>query len=148
MVVLGTKPLGTDFHAGTAERGYRICAGRSCPHERPQSSRSVLQDRLLRIALDAESCKGAGFCEVVYPKDVFEPDRSLRLATLARSDSCVQCGACIVQCPFDALSFESTSGDVVTPQTVRRFKLNLLGRRLVSADEAQESSPKGGSPRT
>ena len=106
------------------------------------------EDRLLRIALDAERCKGAGFCEAVCPKDVFEVDRDLRLAALPRPDDCVQCGACIVQCPFDALCFESPSGDVVTPLTVRRFKLNLLGRRLVSADEAQEGSTHAGSPQT
>jgi ferredoxin len=41
----------------------------------------------------------------------------------------VQCGACIVQCPFDALYFASPNGDVVAPDTVRRFKLNLLGNR-------------------
>jgi NAD-dependent dihydropyrimidine dehydrogenase PreA subunit len=98
------------------------------------------EDRLLRIALDEDACKGAAFCEVVCPKDVFDVDLDRRLATLPRADSCVQCGACIVQCPFDALFFESTDGNVLTPQTVRRFKLNLLGRRLVSADEARGSS--------
>jgi NAD-dependent dihydropyrimidine dehydrogenase PreA subunit len=86
-------------------------------------------DRLLRIALDEAACKGAGFCEAVCPKDVFEVDRDLRLAALPRPNRCVQCGACIVQCPFDALFFEHPGGGVVTAQTVRRFKLNLLGRR-------------------
>lgn len=92
------------------------------------------EDRKLRIALDEEACKGAGFCETVCPKDVFEVDRNARKATLPRAEGCVQCGACLVQCPFDALFFEGASGDVVTPQTVRRFKLNLLGRRLAPAD--------------
>ena len=43
-----------------------------------------------------------------------------------------QCGACIVQCPFDALSFRSPEGGVVAPATVRKFKLNLLGNRRVA----------------
>jgi hypothetical protein len=38
---------------------------------------------------------------------------------------------CIVQCPLDALYFGSPTGDVMLPDTVRRFKLNLLGKRLV-----------------
>jgi len=89
------------------------------------------EDRLLGIVLDAERCKGAGFCEQVCPTNVFEVDYDQRLASLPRAEQCVQCGACIVQCPFDALYFQSPKGDVVAPDTVRRFKLNLLGKRKV-----------------
>jgi NAD-dependent dihydropyrimidine dehydrogenase PreA subunit len=100
------------------------------------------EERQLRIVLDADACKGLGFCETVCPKDVFEVDRDLRLATLPRPDACVQCGACVVQCPFDALYFESVGGDVLMPETVRRFKLNLMGRRLVPA--ARRNAPQRG----
>jgi len=89
------------------------------------------EDRLLGIVLDAEKCKGIGFCEQVCPTDVFEVDYKRRLVSLPRAEQCVQCGACIVQCPFDALSFQSPEGDVVAPETVRKFKLNLLGSRNV-----------------
>jgi NAD-dependent dihydropyrimidine dehydrogenase PreA subunit len=88
-------------------------------------------DRRLAIALDEQRCKGAAFCERVCPKDVFEIDLVQRLATLPRAAQCVQCGACIVQCPFDALYFRSPTGGLVEPDTVRRFKLNLLGSRAV-----------------
>ncbi len=94
-------------------------------------------DRLLRITLDPKRCRGAGFCEQVCPKAVFEVDHARRLATLPRVEQCVQCGACVVQCPFDALHFRSPSGDVLTPETVRAFKLNLAGKRLVRAEETQ-----------
>lgn len=87
------------------------------------------QDRLLRISLDDELCQGVGICEDVCPTDVFEVDINRHMASLARVDGCVQCGACIVQCPFDALYFQSPSGDLVTPETVRKYKLNLLGSR-------------------
>jgi ferredoxin len=56
------------------------------------------------------------------------------------------CGACIVQCPFDALCFESPSGGIVPPETVRRFKLNLLGTRVARSEESR--SPEDRLPRT
>jgi NAD-dependent dihydropyrimidine dehydrogenase PreA subunit len=95
------------------------------------------EDRLLSIVFDAERCKGAGFCEQVCPTGVFEVDYDRHLASLPRAGQCVQCGACIVQCPFDALYFRSPKGDVVAPDTVRRFKLNLLGNRKVVARPAE-----------
>jgi ferredoxin len=90
-------------------------------------------DRLLHITLDVERCKGAGVCQQVCPTNVFEIDHDRQCATLPRVGQCVQCGACIVQCPFDALFFCSPKGDMVTPDIVRRFKLNLLGSRNIEA---------------
>jgi ferredoxin len=98
----------------------------------PTYKSGLHEDRLLRIALDDRSCKAAGFCEEVCPTDVFDVDYDRRVARLPGAARCVQCGACIVQCPFDALHFESPSGGVVRPETVRRFKLNLLGRRMAA----------------
>ena len=51
---------------------------------------------------------------------------------LAHDERCVRCGACIVQCPKDALFFEDGEGRRVAPETIRRFKLNLLGKRTVA----------------
>lgn len=89
------------------------------------------EDRRLRIALDPEQCIGAGDCEEVCPVDVFDVDRLEHSATTSRIGNCVQCGACIVQCPEDALCFVTPHGERVEPETIRRFKLNLLGKRLV-----------------
>ena len=94
-------------------------------------------DRLLRIKLDPQQCKGADFCEQVCPVNVFRVDPDQRLAFLPGAGQCVQCGACIVQCPFDALHFRGPTGAVVAPDTIRRFKLNLLGNRTVVARTAQ-----------
>ena len=52
-------------------------------------------------------------------------------------DRCVRCGACIVQCPLDALAFEDAGGRRIPPDEIRRFKLNLLGRRSVDAGAAR-----------
>jgi NAD-dependent dihydropyrimidine dehydrogenase PreA subunit len=99
------------------------------------------EDRLLRITLDPERCKGAALCEQVCPVDVFVVDHARHLATLPRAAQCAQCGACIVQCLFDALHFQGPRGDIVPPQTARRFKLNLLGKRLVKSGTQRGDAP-------
>jgi len=93
------------------------------------------EDRLLRVILDEKKCRGAGFCEQVCPRNCYEVDRNRHIATIPRAGRCVQCGACIVQCTFDALYFESPKGKVIHPETIRRFKLNLIGKRLVKLDK-------------
>ena len=100
----------------------------------PTYKSGLHEDRRLHITLDEQLCKGAGFCEDVCPVGVFEVDRDGRLATLARPQACVQCGACIVQCPFDALHFRQPDGGVIEPETIRRFKLNLVGKRSVGTE--------------
>ena len=97
----------------------------------PVCKSGLHDDRLLQIALDEERCQGPGSCEEVCPVGVFEVDRVQQAATLPNRDRCVKCGACIVQCPCDALYFVNPGGDVIPPETVRRFKLNLLGKRVV-----------------
>lgn len=88
------------------------------------------EDRLLKVVLDEKRCRGAGVCAQVCPTNCYEVDRNRHLATMPRADRCVHCGACIVQCPFDALCFQSPSGERIAPETIRKFKVNLMGRRL------------------
>ena len=88
-------------------------------------------DRFLTITLDTEKCNGAGFCEDVCPRNCYLVDTTRHTASLPHVDRCVQCGACIVQCPFDALYFTGPDGAVIPPDIIRKFKLNLLGKRHV-----------------
>ncbi len=92
------------------------------------------EDSLLSVVLDKEKCRGAGFCEEVCPRNCYRMSADRRVATMPGAVRCVQCGACIVQCPFDALHFRSPKGEMIPPESIRRFKLNLLGKRLVEAD--------------
>jgi len=101
----------------------------------PTFKSGLHDDRLLRITLDEELCKGAAFCKQVCPVNVFEMDHERRLAVLSGAHHCVQCGACIVQCPFDALHFRHPEGGLIPPATIRKYKLNLLGKRMVQAGE-------------
>jgi NAD-dependent dihydropyrimidine dehydrogenase PreA subunit len=105
----------------------------------PNFKSGLHEDRQLRIELNEQRCKGAAFCEAVCPLEVFEIDREARMAILARPRACVQCGACIVQCPFDALSFKQPDGAVIEPDTIRKFKLNLLGNRVLKTEGGRES---------
>jgi NAD-dependent dihydropyrimidine dehydrogenase PreA subunit len=95
------------------------------------------EDRFLKVKLDEEKCKGAGLCEQVCPRNCYEVDRDRNIAAIPRSDQCVQCGACIVQCPCDALYFESPHSKVINTETVRKFKLNLMGKRLKETKEIE-----------
>jgi ferredoxin len=51
---------------------------------------------------------------------------------------CVQCGACIVQCPFDALCFIGPKGETLSPETIRKFKLNMMGHRMAGEQANEE----------
>ncbi len=91
------------------------------------------EDRLLKVILDESKCKGIGCCQQVCPGDCFDIDKKRKIATIPRSSNCIQCGACIVQCPCDALYFQSPKGKIIVPESIREFKLNLIGRRSVKA---------------
>lgn len=92
------------------------------------------EDRLLKVILDERNCKGAGFCVQVCPRNCYDVDREHHVATMPKAARCIQCGACIVQCPFDALYFRSPKGEIILPESIREFKLNLIGKRLVRAN--------------
>ena len=84
-----------------------------------------------RITLDSERCVGVYRCWEVCPEACFEKREDEGRIELAHDDRCVRCGACVVQCPKDALYFEDGAGGRIEPETLRRFKLNLAGRRSV-----------------
>ena len=97
----------------------------------PVYKSGLLEDRLLKVVLDEEKCRGAGFCEQVCPRNCYEVDNNRHKATMPGAERCVQCGACIIQCPFDALCFRSPHGWVIPPEDIRKFKLNMMGKRIV-----------------
>jgi len=97
----------------------------------PVYKSGLSEDRLLKVVLDEEKCHGAGFCEQVCPRNCYDVDKNLHKVTMPKSERCVQCGACIIQCPFDALCFKSPQGGVIPPENIREFKLNMMGKRIV-----------------
>lgn len=90
-------------------------------------------DRLLKVALSEDLCKGISLCREVCPRNCYEIDKERHKARIPRAELCVQCGACIVQCPRDALCFAAPDGSTILPETIRKYKLNLLGTRKLPA---------------
>jgi NAD-dependent dihydropyrimidine dehydrogenase PreA subunit len=92
------------------------------------------EEKRFTVHLDKEKCRGAGFCEQVCPRNCFKVERKAHTADMPAVSQCVQCGACVVQCPFDALLFKNAKGEVIAPDAIRKFKLNLMGRRALKQD--------------
>ncbi len=125
----GTLSCGLLLRWGIAAAVVVLILGLDLTGSTPTYKSGLHEDRHLAIRLDHDACKGAAFCEDVCPVRVFVVDHDRRKATMPGAANCVQCGACIVQCPFDALHFQTPKGDIIPPETIRRFKLNLLGKR-------------------
>ena len=87
------------------------------------------------LELDAARCTGAADCVRVCPRDVLEMTGAARKVAIAHPDDCVRCGACVVQCPEDALHFRFDDGHVVPADQIRRTRMNLLGRRTIEVSD-------------
>ena len=97
----------------------------------PIEGGSHFAERTWSITLDPERCEGVYRCWEVCPEACFEKRPEIRQVELAHGERCIRCGACVVQCPEDALFFEDDEGTRIDPGVIRTFKLNLLGRRSV-----------------
>jgi NAD-dependent dihydropyrimidine dehydrogenase PreA subunit len=73
--------------------------------------RSSLMDHLkiakelrnLQIHLDPEKCKGVWQCYNVCPVGCWTPDYKNRVVIFHDGERCIACGACVLQCPQDAI---------------------------------------------
>jgi len=99
----------------------------------PIEGGSHFEERKWRIALDEARCEGVFRCWEVCPEAVYEKIEGTRKVAPAHDERCIRCGACVVQCPKDALFFEDAGGNRIEPGVIRKFKLNLLGERKVDA---------------
>jgi ferredoxin len=102
----------------------------------PLEGGSFFEGQDWHITLDRERCQGVYNCWEVCPEACFEKpspeqEKLERKIEVAHDERCIRCGACIVQCPLDALRFEDA-------------ELNLLGKRTVDASDP-EADPRFGS---
>jgi NAD-dependent dihydropyrimidine dehydrogenase PreA subunit len=60
------------------------------------------------LELDLSKCNGCRMCIKVCPHAVFEPyDGKIRIV---ERDMCMECGACVMNCPEEAIAVESGVG--------------------------------------
>ncbi len=81
------------------------------------------------ITLDEARCTGSADCVLVCPRQVLKMNGHLRKVEIAEPGQCIQCGACIVQCPSDALLFHYADGSTIEAPTIRSTRMNMLGKR-------------------
>jgi len=130
-VLAGTFSLDFILRCGLASLVILLLVSIDLMGSTPVYKSGLHEDRLLKVIIDRKKCRGCGICKQVCPRNCYEIDKDRHVALMPGADRCVQCGACIVQCPLDALYFKSPKGEVIYPEVVRKFKLNLIGKRLV-----------------
>ena len=62
--------------------------------------------RYLEIELDPERCSGTWQCYEVCPVGMWIPDYEKRVPETNPDAYCIACGACVLQCPEDAIRLE------------------------------------------
>ncbi len=85
------------------------------------------KDWIIKINLD--KCRGIGVCIDVCPRDCYQMNKNTNRVNMVNSQLCIKCGACVVQCPCDAIYFQDKDGNKISPETTRKFKLNLMGKQ-------------------
>ena len=63
---------------------------------------------VVTLQLDSEKCTGCTMCTVVCPHAVFSMKG--KKAFIQHKDSCMECGACAMNCPSDAITVKSGVG--------------------------------------
>lgn len=83
------------------------------------------------IDLVDDRCNGSADCIQVCPRNVLKMNGPRHKVDIALPEDCIECGACIVQCPKDALRFRYDDGRIAEASTIRNTRMNMLGRRTV-----------------
>ncbi len=63
---------------------------------------------VVTLTLDVQKCTGCGMCISVCPHAVFVVEK--QKAQIVDRDACMECGACGLNCPEDAIQVDSGVG--------------------------------------
>lgn len=91
--------LGASYLVGNAYSGY-------APFKQCSYSKQFFGYKPLKIDIVAEDCTGCTLCEWVCPVNCFDVvslEPKGRVFVMARLSDCVECAACLVQCPTNAV---------------------------------------------
>jgi len=101
------------------------------PGSTPLLGSAFHAEKHCRVVLQNSLCRGSHDCVRVCPRCCFTPRPGG--VVLNRTERCIRCGACIVQCENDALCLRDATGRIISAQQVRKRKLGLSGRRNVNS---------------
>jgi NAD-dependent dihydropyrimidine dehydrogenase PreA subunit len=66
----------------------------------------AMELRNLEIHFYPEKCKGVWQCYNVCPVGCWKPDYTSRKVVFHDKERCIACGACVLQCPEDAIELK------------------------------------------
>ncbi len=94
----------------------------------------VLGMRNTRVDVIPERCIGCGLCATVCPAGVFDLDSNDKKSMVVRLDACQACGACIENCPKEAIESNFRAGLCSCPtcsviNSIKSLKQNDLQRK-------------------
>jgi NAD-dependent dihydropyrimidine dehydrogenase PreA subunit len=95
----------------------------------PHMISETREEKDFEVFVDEDMCHGTGICEEVCPRLCFSIDPGKQKALIEHPDKCICCGACIVQCPCDALLFKDREGEAILPDYVRKHRVGFSGKR-------------------
>ena len=111
------------------------------PLDRPRGHHTLVRElhQLVggapHIDLVEERCNGSADCVLVCPRDVLEMNGPRRKVEIANPDRASSAARASCSAPTDALRFRYDDGRVVEASTIRRTRLNMLGRRTVQVTD-------------
>ena len=70
----------------------------------------ILGVKNTHVEVVAEKCVGCHVCDIVCPANVFEQNTETKKYEVVNLDACQACGACIENCPTDAILNNFRSG--------------------------------------
>jgi len=65
-------------------------------------------ENVVTLQLDVETCNGCSMCVEVCPHEVFEIQE--RKAVIIDRNACIECGACAINCPANAIRVQTGAG--------------------------------------
>ena len=106
----------------------------------------VFGKRHTNIEIVQDKCIGCHLCDVVCPVSVFERNPETRKYFVADMDACQACGACIENCPTDAIVTNFQSGICACPtcaviNVVQALKTTAPAEDLPADDESSSEAP-------
>ncbi|NIM96213.1 MAG: hypothetical protein GTO18_21150 [Anaerolineales bacterium] len=66
--------------------------------------------RRMEIRFDSAQCLGLWHCYEVCPVDCWAPDWERGTVVFQNKEKCIACGACVLQCPEEAIELRVPDG--------------------------------------